>query len=137
MERIVDYQIGGRTLKLNCSLQATMDIEKQYVSVDAALGEIDKLSNEGNLSASARAAQIAADMVAVFAAQGYKYMKLIGETCDVPYTSDELMILCGLRRDDLTELFNAVASAIAGGVRRTVEVEPPKNVQATPEAENG
>lgn len=132
MNQIIDYPIGNRVLKLNCSIQATLTVAEKYSSMEEALTKIDEMTNSGDERNSAKAAKIAADLLAIFAEQGHKYMSLIGEKSDKPYTADEIMILTPWEAEALRTHYAALSDAVTHGTKTTVEVEPPKNTEATP-----
>lgn len=70
-------------------------------------------------------------LLAALLKAGKAYAQLVGEPCPEPLSAEQLMDLYGV--DDLGGLTAAVAEAVTAGARRTVEAEPGKNSEATPE----
>lgn len=132
MKRLHDFEIGGRTLRLNCSVQAALDIGEEYGSMQAALNEIDNLTSSEEPNGAEKGIALGAKLVSKFAVQGKRYCDLTGEPCDNPYTADELLILLAWNPSEARRMFDAMRNALREGSTESVAVETPKNADTTP-----
>lgn len=135
MNRLVDYKIGGRTMRLNCSVQAALEIGDEYGSIKEVLEQIDEETTSGDATGTEKGIAIAAKLIEKFAQQGKRYCDIVGEACDKPFTADELLVLVPWSSEAANEMLEAVNSAVTFGTVETVATEAPKNAETTPESQ--
>lgn len=136
MNRLHDFEIGGRTLRLNCSVQAALEIGEEYGSMQAALDQIDQMTGSKEPNSTEKGIALGAKLVSKFAVQGKRYCDLTGEQCDKPYTADELLILLAWDPSEARRMFDAMKNALREGSTESVAVETPKNADTTPAEED-
>lgn len=129
MARLVDFNIGGRTMRLNYSVAAA-----ENGASKADFEEFDAMNSSDPDKGMSKMLSI----FFVLAEQGKRYCDLIGEPCDSVFSLDELKVLAPRSGAGAQALADAVFAAIRSGQAQTVDVEEdPKNGATTPEEAAG
>lgn len=121
--RTATVSILGAEHLLCLSTRAKLDIEERFETIESAFDRLEANDNRAVLETTFA-------MLAIMMRAGERYAQKTGMTTAPPLTEDDLMDLVGV--SDLPDLVAALRAAIINGVKREVEVEPPKNSQATP-----
>lgn len=116
-------KILGAEHLLCLSTRAKLDMEEQFGSVDAAF---ERLASEDKRTA----LETTFSLLDIMMRAGAKYAEKTGLMTAPPIAAEDMMDLIGA--SDLPDLVMSLRMAIINGARREVEVDIPKNAQATP-----
>lgn len=131
MNRLVDYKIGGRTMRLNFSVAAAEALAETNGTSDSALAEIDELNKTDPDQGMVKLLEL----FILMAKQGKRYCDIVGESCDEPFTLEEMKTLAPRSGEEPQQIFDAVLLAVRNGGAQTVAVEAEKNVETAPDSQ--
>ena len=118
--KYVEYEIGGRHLRLLLSVYATKKISERYGAFEDFGKKIADLEPMEQLGAMI-------EVIAILAGAGKKNAELMGEECDT-ITAEELEVLLPMDLETMAELSDRIAEAFKTGSKPTIEIkDDPKN----------
>lgn len=122
MNRLVEWQLAGKTYYLNFSQKAARLVSERYGSIenvsDIFEGKpIHEVLSETNW------------LLTLLIDQGAAYKKVVFDEEVPTISAEDLEVVMGL--SDLSEMTTMVMGAITKGMSQTVEVEPSKNDETT------
>ena len=113
--KYVEYEIGGRHLRLLLSVYATKKISERYGTFEKFGGKIQELEPVAQL------AELIA-VVAILAEAGKRNAEIMGEVCDT-ITADELEALLPMDTKTMGTLSDKIAEAFNTGNKTTIEIK--------------
>ena len=127
MNRITEFELGGKRYPLNFSVAAARKIDEEY-------GGFEKLNGVFAWESVESALKDCFWTLRLLMEQGAAYQRIFGgEVVEIP-TLEEMEILLG--GPDIQRMQRAIHEALGLGMEATVEVEPdPKNGETTPSKE--
>lgn len=113
--KYVEYEVGGRHLRLLLSIYATKKISERYGTFEnfgAKVQELDTVDQLGEMIA----------VLAILAEAGKRNAEIMGEECD-SITAEELEALLPMDADTMRGLSDTIAEAFSTGSKTTIEIK--------------
>lgn len=113
--KYVEYDVGGRHLRLLLSIYATKKIAERYGTFEKFGEKIQELDSVKQL-------EEMIEVISILAEAGKRNAELMGEECDT-ITAEELEALLPMDADTMGELSDRITNAFNTGNKTTIELK--------------